>query len=589
MYGQFFAEDRRGYPYLSQEEAMEDIQALADLYLNLAFYNRNPEEERLDMRGVVITPQEFAGALTAGTLAARCETEPGQSVYRMAVRREAGRGKEHLEIRVEESGKSPGGLPPVHKLTRALSLTWQERFCFYLALLSDRDRKYERIFGYIQDNIAARQPTLGLGISLYRLGEEEGKEEGDEEGRAMRVSSPLWQYLLEDTKPGDGESRLSRPMAVRENVYRYLNGEGWIWGWWKTFAHVEIREDKGRACLQVSLTGLLDAYQSRNNKDKAGLWEIVSGLALAGRVEGMELSFSGAQGLSGRQETEQLAACMEQAGLGRPELNELGPCAVRVHCAYAWEDLILEETQKELMRHICSQARYRERVKSWGFGGESTYGNGISAVFYGAPGTGKTMAAQVMGKELGIATYKIDLSQLMSKYIGETEKNLNQLFGRAGARSAILFFDEADGLFARRSSVESSNDRYANMETGYLLQKFEEYEGIVILATNYIHNIDEAFKRRIKFFVRFTFPDQAARLCLWKSIMPEKARVDEPILYDQYAARFELSGSDIRSALTNAAYMAAAEGRGIRNRDIEAALKIHYLKMGRKLDDREFR
>lgn len=575
MYEQFFEEEKAGIPYSSDNEAVDDIRALVDMYLNMAFYNRDVEGERLDMRGVVITPQEFGRALTDWTIKARFDLPAEEAGYREAVKREAARGKEHIDSRIQQEP------PRIHWLTNILSLDWMERFCFYLALAGGFCRKYERIFGYIQDNVSARQPTLGLALSLFHAGE------GDDLDCKMKSSSPLWKFILSDTRPAEGESRLSRPLAVRECVYRYLEEEELIWGWWSGFACLTGSGEEGGRRLNISLSALAEALELRDSGERPAMWETVTTLAFIGLVENAEFVFTGSAGIQGHKGGEQLLCCLEQAGIKPPELNVLGPCASRVRSVYGWEDLILEDSQKELMRRICNMVRFRDPVRAWGFGG-GAYGNGISAVFYGVPGTGKTMAAQVLGTELGLDTYKIDLSQLMSKYIGETEKNLNQLFARAREHSSILFFDEADGLFARRSSVESSNDRYANMETGYLLQKFEEYDGIVILATNYINNIDDAFKRRIKFFVRFTFPDQNMRLKLWTSMLPEQARVDEPLRLEHWAARFELSGSDIRSVFTSAAYLAASEHRGLCNQDIAMAIQAHYLKLGRKLGKEEF-
>lgn len=590
MYEQFFDVNKAGIPFGSEKEALEDIEALVDMYLNMAFYNRDLENERLDMRGIVITPQEFRSALTDGSLDNRYGSRPEKAAYENAVREEAAKGKKHLDSRMH------GSRVRVHDVEKTLNLTWLERFCFYMALLVDYNRKYERIYGYIQDNVAARQPTLGLGISLFMSGEEKGGEGGyGQTGGAdqtvgVRRDSPLWTCLLCDKSPDPDASRLSRPMAVRENVYRYLAGEEWLWGWWKSFASLETDQGDGedRGVLKVSMHGLLDAWENREETVKYTLYEVVTTLAFISRMTGAKILITGPQNLQDHRHGRILPVLMEEAGIKNVRVNGLGPCAGRVDCAFGWEDLIVEESQKELMEQICSQVKYRDRVRKWGFYGKSSYGNGVSAVFYGAPGTGKTMAAQVMGRELGMDVYRIDLSQLVSKYIGETEKNLNRLFGQAGEQNALLFFDEADGLFAKRSSVENSNDRYANMETGYLLQKFEEYDGIVILATNFIHNIDEAFKRRIRFFVRFTFPDRDIRLKLWKSMIPAQAQVDERLQLENYAARFELSGSDIRSVLTNAACIAASLGRGLKNDDIKKALRIHYLKLGRKLGDREF-
>lgn len=573
IYEQFFDENKAGIPFQTEDEAMEDIQALVDMYLNMAFYNRDLEHERLDMRGIVITPQEFQYALTDWTMEARYRESAETAAYKEAVRAEAAKAKRYMDSRMEDSQI------PIRRIESTFRLTWPERFCLYLALLCDQNRKYERIYGYIQDNVAARQPTLGLGISLFLAGEERESWDG-----RFGEDSPLWKYLLCDKCPGEGESRLSRPMVLRETVYKYLNSGEWLWGWWRTA--VSLQEDN--SVLKVSFSSLLDLLENQEDGRKYTVFEVVTTLELISRMTGARLCVTGSVSPQNHRYGRALVSLLEEAGAQGVRMNNLGSCASLVEPCYGWEELIVEDSQKELMRQICSQIRYRDKVKAWGFYGGSSYGNGVSAVFYGAPGTGKTMAAQVMGRELSMDVYRIDLSQLMSKYIGETEKNLNQLFEQAKEQKSVLFFDEADGLFAKRSAVENSNDRYANMETGYLLQKFEEYDGVIILATNFIHNIDEAFKRRIRFFVRFTFPDSNIRLKLWQSMIMPQAQLEERLQLELYASRFELSGSDIRSVLINAAGMAASNGRGMNNSDIEKALRIHYLKMGRKLGDREF-
>ncbi|MBQ9383465.1 MAG: ATP-binding protein [Ruminiclostridium sp.] len=238
---------------------------------------------------------------------------------------------------------------------------------------------------------------------------------------------------------------------------------------------------------------------------------------------------------------------------------------------------------------ICDQVKYRSVVnEDWGFRKKSPYGRGLCALFYGSPGTGKTMAVQVMANELGLDLYRIDLSQLSSKYIGETQKNIAELFRRAKNINAMLFFDEADSMFAKRSEVKDSNDRYANADTAFLLQKLEDYEGITILATNYVNNIDDAFKRRIKFMINFVFPTADVRLMLWKKILPESARVDEDIDFEFFADNFELPGSNIKEILTNAAFLAASEGAGLRNDHIIEAVKLNYSKYGKILTNDDF-
>ena len=270
-------------------------------------------------------------------------------------------------------------------------------------------------------------------------------------------------------------------------------------------------------------------------------------------------------------------------------VNQLGSYATRINAVFSWDDLVVDEEQKRRMKMICDQVRYRSIVnEDWGFSKGTPYGRGLCAMFYGSPGTGKTMAVQVMANELGLELYRIDLSQLTSKYIGETQKNINRLFDKAKNINAMLFFDEADAMFAKRSEVKDANDRYANADTAFLLQRLEDHEGITILATNYVNNIDDAFKRRIRFMVHFAFPEPDVRLKLWNRILPKDCRIDEPLDLEFFARRFELSGSNIKEILTNAAYLAAAEGTGLKNRHITEAVILNYSKYGKKLTKADF-
>lgn len=269
--------------------------------------------------------------------------------------------------------------------------------------------------------------------------------------------------------------------------------------------------------------------------------------------------------------------------------NQLGRFATLIHAVYSWEDLIVSEKQKHEMKMICNQLKYKNIVgEEWGFFRKNPYGRGICALFYGAPGTGKTMAVQVMANELGLDLYRVDLSQLVSKYIGETEKNISALFKKAKNINALLFFDEADSLFAKRSEVKDSHDRNANAETAHLLQKLEDYEGITILATNYVNNIDDAFKRRIKFMVNFSFPTPDVRLELWTKILPSDVPCEEELDFEFYAEKFELSGSSIKEILTNAAFIAAAGGEKLANRHLIEAIKVNFSKYGKVLTDADF-
>ena len=270
-------------------------------------------------------------------------------------------------------------------------------------------------------------------------------------------------------------------------------------------------------------------------------------------------------------------------------VNQLGSYASKINAVFTWDDLVVSDDQKRKMMMICDQVKYRGVVnEDWGFRKKSPYGRGLCALFYGSPGTGKTMAVQVMANELGLDLYRIDLSQLSSKYIGETQKNISALFNKARNINAMLFFDEADSMFAKRSEVKDANDRYANADTAFLLQKLEDYEGITILATNYVNNIDDAFKRRIKFMINFVFPTPDVRLMLWKKILPPSAVTDEQIDLEFFAEHFELSGSNIKEILTNAAYIAASEGHGIRNANVIEAVKLNFSKYGKILTDNDF-
>ncbi|MBO6301733.1 MAG: ATP-binding protein [Ruminiclostridium sp.] len=202
-------------------------------------------------------------------------------------------------------------------------------------------------------------------------------------------------------------------------------------------------------------------------------------------------------------------------------------------------------------------------------------------IFTGPPGTGKTMAAQIIAAELGLDIYRISLANVVSKYIGETEKNLDEIFEKAKKSKVVLFFDEADVLFSKRTEVKDSNDKYSNMESAFLLQKIEEYSGIVILATNLVQNFDEAFKRRMKLMIDFPFPDAARRAEMWKRALPDKLPLDS-IDFDYLVNSFELSGSNIKNIALHSAFLAAADGsRAVTMKHIIAALRNEYSKSGK--------
>ena len=272
--------------------------------------------------------------------------------------------------------------------------------------------------------------------------------------------------------------------------------------------------------------------------------------------------------------------CRRQA---RPRLDEL---AQRIEPSATWEDLVLPETQRQTLREITMHVRHRHTVyETWGFAAKESRGLGISALFAGASGTGKTMAAEVLAQTLRLDLYRIDLSQVVSKYIGETEKNLRKVFDAAEGAAAILLFDEADALFGKRSEVKDSHDRYANVEVSYLLQRMEAYRGLAILTTNMKGVLDAAFLRRIRFVVQFPFPDPAQRAEIWRRIFP-KAVPTEGLDWERLA-RLNVSGGHIRNIAMNATFLAAEEGASVAMRHLLQAARSEYAKLEKPLTEAE--
>ncbi len=272
--------------------------------------------------------------------------------------------------------------------------------------------------------------------------------------------------------------------------------------------------------------------------------------------------------------------CRSQA---RPRLDEL---AQPIEAGSTWDDLVLPELQRQVLRDIAAHVRQRAKVyEQWGFGNKGGRGLGISALFAGASGTGKTMAAEVIADELRLDLYRIDLSQVVSKYIGETEKNLRRVFDAAETGGAILLFDEADALFGKRSEVKDSHDRHANIEVGYLLQRMESYRGLAILTTNLKGSLDQAFLRRIRFVVQFPFPDASQRAEIWQRIFPRQTPTQD--LDPSKLAKLNVSGGNIRNIALNAAFLAADAGEPVEMKHILQSAKSEYAKLERPLTDTE--
>ena len=269
----------------------------------------------------------------------------------------------------------------------------------------------------------------------------------------------------------------------------------------------------------------------------------------------------------------------------RERLDDL---AQRVDCRAGWDDLVLPPAQTEALRAFVSQVRHRALVHgTWGFADRASRGLGVHALFSGESGTGKTMAAEVVARELGLDLYRVDLSQVVSKYIGETEKHVRRLFDAAERGATILLFDEADALFGKRSEVRDSHDRHANVEVGYLLQRIEAYRGVCILTTNLKETLDPAFLRRFRTAVAFPLPDEDTRERLWRGAIPPRAPregVDPRLL-----ARAQLTGGNIRNAALQAAFLAADAGEPIRMDHLLRAARAEASKSGRPLTGSETR
>jgi hypothetical protein len=269
--------------------------------------------------------------------------------------------------------------------------------------------------------------------------------------------------------------------------------------------------------------------------------------------------------------------------------SQLGELAARLPPGYRWHDLVVPERQLELLQSISAYLRHRDRVLSdWGYERSVARTQGLKVLFAGESGTGKTMAAQVLAAELGLELFRVDLATIVSKYIGETEKNLDRIFGAADGSNAILFFDEADALFGKRSEVSDSHDRYANIEVAYLLQKMEGYVGAVILATNFRRNIDDAFVRRLDFVIDFPFPEAEDRKRIWRLLLPEEAPVADDLDIDFLATQFKLSGGSIRNCSLSAAFQAADDDNVIGMRHLVRAVALEYGKQGRLTLEADF-
>ncbi len=268
--------------------------------------------------------------------------------------------------------------------------------------------------------------------------------------------------------------------------------------------------------------------------------------------------------------------------------HSLATLATRIEPVHRWSDLVLPDDVLTQLRELLDRVLHRDRVlDSWGFGSRFSRGKGVNALFSGPSGTGKTMGAEIIAGELGLDLFRVELAGVVSKYIGETERNLDRIFAAAERTDGIVFFDEADALFGKRSEVHDSHDRYANLEISYLLQRMEEYEGVAILSTNLRGNLDQAFVRRLALTVHFPFPDEIGRRAIWRGVWPERAPLAEDVDLDALASRFALSGGNIRNVALAAGFLAASDGGRVTMAHLLQAVTREYEKVGKRLTDAE--
>jgi AAA+ superfamily predicted ATPase len=342
-----------------------------------------------------------------------------------------------------------------------------------------------------------------------------------------------------------------------------------------------------RQLWQAALAEFFPSASQENRLADAGELEALAGrfrltqgqirsAAAMASARWIELASGEAESAAPRLVANLYAAARAQNGHTLDELaQKLAPVST-------WPDLILPLDSLLQLREISQRVRCRARVlEQWGFERKLSLGKGTNALFAGPSGTGKTMAAEVLANDLELDLYRIDLAGVVSKYIGETEKNLERIFSAAESANAILFFDEADALFGKRSEVRDSHDRYANIEISYLLQKMEQYDGIAILATNLRQNLDEAFVRRLAFSVHFPFPEAASRLAIWRGIWPPETPLENDLDFSYLAERYRLSGGNIKNVALAAAFEAAAEERPVGMRHLLHALRREYQKLGK--------
>jgi hypothetical protein len=430
--------------------------------------------------------------------------------------------------------------------------------------------------------VAATAAAL-VGMRLYALGASDLPASTSDLASVVRLwereAALLHAALLLDLDDAEADRTAARRFVERARCAVLLSTRG---GWGEI----------ARAMVTI-------AVDKPSVDEQRALWRRLlgdAGTALNGSVDALTAQFDLSAGMirrlvpghrpvaaAGAPRVDAAALWDAARALSRDALDDL---AQRIEPSATWDDIVLPQAQRRTLREMAAQVRHRTTVyETWGIARKSRRGLGISALFAGASGTGKTMAAEVLANDLHLDLYRIDLSQLVSKYIGETEKNVRRVFDAAEGGGAILLFDEADALFGKRSDVKDSHDRYANIEVSYLLQRMEAYRGLAILTSNMKHALDPGFLRRIRFIVHFPFPDGAQRAEIWRQMFPAAMPVSD-LQFDKLA-RLAMPGGHIRNIAVNAAFLAADADEAVQMKHLLQATRSEYAKLEKPLSEAE--
>jgi hypothetical protein len=636
-------------------------------------------------RGLYVS-DETVDQLLDGASAAKWEPPPGT----VATEVEA----------AADSAEAAGHHVRLRRLARDAALTELDVELLMIALVPDLDTRFERLYGYLNDDVTRRRASVGLALVLagaspmsaeargrlepsrpllrhglvavedldrplltrgvrvpdrvaaHLLGDDAPDAElhglveevgpyaapiADQLGRAIAAGVPL--AHLREKVSGTGAAvavaalaRAGRealvldlgrvttsrdalsvvPVAVREAL---LRGAGLVAGPVEALAETSVEGVRRLAAAQVPTvfvggttwdprwsadSPLLVDAPVLGGRERMALWTSELGahdpsldpaalavhLALGpGQVRrAVRAAEASAQLAGGPVTAEDL-----RRGVRAQNAAGLERLARRIEPEVGWEDLVLSPLVERGLRELAARARHRDTVLTdWRMRRGGGRGHGVTALFAGDSGTGKTMSAEVIAADLGLDLYTVNLATVVDKYIGETEKNLERIFAEAGGVNAVLFFDEADAIFGKRSDVRDAHDRYANIESAYLLQRLETFDGLAVLATNLRANIDDAFTRRLDAIIDFPAPTPELRRSLWSRCLAPPLPVADDVDLDFLSSAFELAGGNIRSASTTAAYLAAAAGTPVGMPEVIAAVEQEYRKMGRLVLEREF-